>query len=167
MNALILGIDPGAHGALCLYDPLTEQILDMADMPTHTVKQGATLKARIDLYGLAVLVEKFWKCGLAKAVIEEVASSPQMGVGSAFAFGFAAACVQQAVACAGVPLLLVPPAVWKRALRVKATADLDNKDASRQAASMLLPSGQHHWALKKHDGRAEAFLLAYYGSKKQ
>jgi hypothetical protein len=41
----------------------------------------------------------------------------------------------------------------------------ENKDASRQKASMLFPKFAHLWARKKDDGRAEAVLLAHYGSK--
>jgi hypothetical protein len=39
------------------------------------------------------------------------------------------------------------------------------KDGARARASQLIPSAAHHWPLKKHDGRAEAALLAFYASR--
>jgi hypothetical protein len=37
------------------------------------------------------------------------------------------------------------------------------KDGARARASQLLPQHAGHWPLKKHDGRAEAALIALYG----
>jgi hypothetical protein len=37
------------------------------------------------------------------------------------------------------------------------------KDGARARASQLLPAGVQLWPLVKHDGRAEAALLALYG----
>ena len=54
----------------------------------------------------------------------------------------------------------VAPQKWKRALAVPA-----DKDGARARASVLLPKHSGHWPLKKHDGRAEAALIALYGAK--
>jgi hypothetical protein len=50
----------------------------------------------------------------------------------------------------------VPPL----ALRVPA-----EKDGARARASQLIPAGASWWPLVKHDGRAEAALIALYGSR--
>ena len=52
------------------------------------------------------------------------------------------------------------PRRWKRALHVPKA-----KDAARARASQLLPEAAHQWRLRKHDGRAEAALLALYGAR--
>jgi hypothetical protein len=57
-------------------------------------------------------------------------------------------------------MTLVPPRRWKSALQVPAS-----KDAARFRASQLLPQAAHLWPLKKHDGRAEAALLAVFGGR--
>jgi hypothetical protein len=57
-----------------------------------------------------------------------------------------------------VPITIVHPRTWKRALGVPR-----EKDGARARASQLLPAHAHLWPLKKHDGRAEAALIATYG----
>jgi crossover junction endodeoxyribonuclease RuvC len=58
-----------------------------------------------------------------------------------------------------IPYTVVPPVVWKRALMVPA-----GKSAARARASQLLPAAAGYWARVKDDGRAEAALIALYGS---
>jgi hypothetical protein len=48
--------------------------------------------------------------------------------------------------------------VWKKALGVPA-----DKDGARARASQLMPENAWLWPLVKHDGRAEAALIAYWG----
>jgi hypothetical protein len=64
------------------------------------------------------------------------------------------------LASRSVPLTLVPPVRWKRALGVS-----KDKDGCRARASQLLPKAAHQWPLRKHDGRAEAALIALYGAR--
>jgi crossover junction endodeoxyribonuclease RuvC len=42
-----------------------------------------------------------------------------------------------------------------------------DKTASRRLACQKWPAFSHLWARVKDDGRAEAALLAYFGSKEQ
>jgi crossover junction endodeoxyribonuclease RuvC len=84
---------------------------------------------------------------------------PAQGVTSAFNFGFAAGALQGLVAGNAIPMHLVAPLTWKRHYKLSA-----DKDASRRRASQLFPAHSHLWARAKDDGRAEAVLLAYYGS---
>ena len=86
---------------------------------------------------------------------------PAQGVTSSFSFGVVFGAIQQAVACNFYkPALLVTPQRWKGHFGLDS-----NKDASRARASELLPAHAHLWPLKKHDGRAEAALLALYGHR--
>lgn len=152
---LYLGIDPGLSGALAFLDPVNNS-LEVFDMPTHTVKSNGKNKRKIDLHGLAIIIrDRAFKVQV--GVVEEVGAMPGQGVTSMFSFGFSAGCAQMAVAMAQVPLVLVTPRVWKSAMRLKS-----NKDESRRAASRLMPQHAHLWPLVKHDGRAEAALLAQY-----
>lgn len=158
---MILGIDPGASGALALLaigDKGQERIDRVFDMPTHEIKVNGKTKRRLDLYQLARWVDLYCS-GIELAVIEDVHSMPGQGVVSVFSFGFAAGAAQQVVASACIPTLLVSPAKWKN--RLGLTAD---KDGSRRLASMKFPDAAHNWARVKDDGRAEAALLAHYGA---
>jgi crossover junction endodeoxyribonuclease RuvC len=99
------------------------------------------------------------------ATVERVHAMPGQGVTSMFSFGFAAGSLQQALASAEIPVTLVTPASWKAIYGLR--GGRENKDMSRTKASELFPGCEHLWARKKDDGRAEAVLLAHYGSKLQ
>lgn len=153
-----LGIDPGLSGAIALFDPVAND-LDVWDMPTHQVTVNGKKKRQLDLYQLGMLIDNI-KPNIKLAVIEAVSSMPKQGVASVFSFGFSAGAAQAVVAANLIPMVLVPPSVWKR--RYGLSSD---KDASRQRASQLLPKHCSRWPLVKHDGRAEAALLAHYGAQ--
>lgn len=153
---LFIGVDPGLHGAIALYNPDAACPLQIKDVPTHELTVNGKKRLQIDKHKLSLLL----RYPAARAFIEDVHSMPKQGVASSFKFGFVAGCIQQAVVDAGFELVLVPPQVWKR--RFNLTSD---KDASRARASELLPAHAHLWPLKKHDGRAEAALLALYGAR--
>lgn len=154
-----LGIDPGQNGALVIYHPDAKHLI-LLDMPTIEVRVAKTTKRRVDLYQLGNWLD-IHRSMCRGAIIEEVTSSPQMGVASAFSFGFSAGAVQAAVAANAIPIRMVRPQEWKSKFGLLR----QDKDASRLVASRIAPQFAHHWPLKKHDGRAEAFLLAYYGAK--
>lgn len=154
---LALGIDPGVTGALAFYDPYRDA-LEVFDMPTHTVKVNKKDKRRLDLHQLARIVRErrnFVGC----AVVEEVSAMPGQGVTSMFGFGFSAGAAQMALAANEIKYLPVAPITWKRAMKVT-----NDKDATRQRASQLMPKHAINWPLKKHDGRAEASIIAYYAA---
>lgn len=165
MSRAFIGIDPGAGGALallCLRNVGIVPVVDVAtiDMPMHEING----KRRIDLYKLAAVLGA-WRSvyDIQRVTVENVNAMPKQGVSSSFFFGFAAGAVQSAVASAGLPMVLVVPQVWKKLYGLRGGPE--NKDMSRQKASMLFPAHSQQWARKKDDGRAEAVLLAHYGSK--
>ena len=84
---------------------------------------------------------------------------PKQGVSSSFSFGFAAGAAQAMATANAIPIRLVRPNIWKKALKLTG-----GKDASRRLASELFPRYADQWVLKEHDGRAEAALLAYYAA---
>lgn len=153
-----LGIDPGLTGALAFYDPKTGD-LQVWDMPTHEIKVNGKKKNRLDLFGLANIVDPLSQ-EVILAGVEEVGAMPKQGVSSSFNFGFSAGCAQMVVAANAIPLRTVRPAVWKRAMQIGS-----DKARARREASRLLPRHAGLWTLVKHDGRAEAALLAYYMAK--
>lgn len=156
-----LGIDPGLNGALVLYHPDAAH-LTVFDMPTIEVKVGKSVKRKLDLYQLGNWLDVHRNM-VRRAIIEEVTSSPQMGVASAFSFGWSAGAVESAVAANAIPIVKVRPQDWKSAFGLLR----QEKDASRMVASRLVPAFAHHWPLKKNCDRAEAFLLAYWGAKQK
>jgi crossover junction endodeoxyribonuclease RuvC len=154
--SIYLGCDPGAGGALAL---LLDGDLRVADMPTHEIRG----KRRIDLYQLSALIQDWSTHIITQAVVENVGAMPGQSPNGMFAFGFSAGALQSAIAAARIPMTLVVPQVWKKVYGIP--GGRENKDMARQKASMLFPKYAHLWARKKDDGRAEAVLLAHYGSK--
>jgi len=164
-----VGVDPGMSGAFAIWRPSDDMLL-VLDMPTHEING----KNRIDLYRLSHELRGWDSVSrIVQVVVENVNAMPPMrdkfgqqrgaGTASSFAFGFAAGAAQMAVASLDLPMVLVVPQVWKKVYGLRGGAE--NKDLSRQKASMLFPKHAHNWARKKDDGRAEAVLLAHYGSK--
>jgi crossover junction endodeoxyribonuclease RuvC len=153
----IIGIDPGAGGAIALLDETTDQ-LQVWDMPTYSLTINGKPRRVIADYELGRLLRGIKHARL--AVIEKVHSMPKQGVASSFSFGDAFGGVRCAVATLQIPMELVEPSVWKRGLRVSA-----DKDSSRYRASQLFPKYCEFWSKASQDGRAEAALLAYFGLK--
>lgn len=155
---MILGFDPGLDGAFAaLYD----STLSVADMPTNTIKRGGKSKRELDLGQLTALV-KLALAGEdnAHAFVEQVGAMPGQGVSSMFSFGKSYGSILGILAALRVPVTLVPPARWKKALQVP-----QGKDAARHRASQLFPQHAELWPLVKHDGRAESALIAEYGRR--
>lgn len=147
---MILGCDPGATGALAR---LTDggDLLAVADVPIVEVRG----RKRVSAPGLAALLRE-WAPRL--AVIEQVGTRPGEGAVGAFAFGYSAGLIEGACAMAGIPVVFVQPAVWKRGMKV--TAD---KGSSRLMAQRLWPAHAALFARVKDDGRAESALIGFYG----
>ena len=154
---MIIGIDPGLSGAVCL---LGGDRLEVFDLPTIERVVNGKAKRQLDLHSL---VNDLRCCPLSAVkfvLIEQVSAMPGQGVTSSFNFGFTAGAIQGVVTALGFPLRTVHPQVWKRKFGLLGQP----KDASRAEASRRFPAYTGQWPLKKHDGRAEAALLALYGS---
>ena len=151
---LTLGIDPGLTGAVAVLDHDGQPEL-VADLP---VIRDRSL-AWIDGAELQTLIRDAVAGRPCRAVIERVSAMPRQGVASSFTFGVAFGSVLSVVQALHLPLELVTPATWKRALGL--TSD---KRGSLDRARLLFPTADLR--LAKHDGRAEALLLAHYAIRR-
>lgn len=154
----ILGIDPGLHGALALYDPATGD-LSVFDVPTLNVGLKGKRKLIIDEYALARAVDDV-AATVGEVWLEKVGTMPGEGPVGAFSFGRSYGLIR-GICCANfLTIHDVTPQAWKGALKVVA-----NKDHSRQRASALFPRSAHLWPRVKDADRAEAAMIALYGAK--
>ena len=151
---MILGIDPGLSGALAFYDELD---LIIYDIPTLQITRNGKNKRQIDLSGLLRIMGAH---NTHTCFLENVNAMPGQGVSSMFQMGRGYGQIEMGLMACRVPVTYITPQVWKKALSVP-----KDKDGARQRASQLMPQYAHNWDLKKHDGRAEAALIALYGSK--
>ena len=148
---LIVAIDPGLTGALgFLRDGV---FLAVEDMPV-VLKGVGSVKNEVSPQGMKTLIRDRLLPGEAVvSVIEKVGAMPGQGVSSVFSLGDSYGAARAVLATAGFELVQVHPATWKKYFKL--TAD---KELSRALATRLFPAAPLH--LKKHDGRAEALLLA-------
>lgn len=156
----IIAIDPGLEGAVAVYDPSAKKLVTVWEIPTIVVQKGRKREQRIDAVKLGTwLTEAIVEYGVSDIVLEEVHSSPQMGVKSAFSFGRTFGKIETVCELYGPKLHRVSPAVWKARMVVKG-----DKKQSVLAAQKLF--GVNPWFNRiSYDGRAEAALLAVYAAR--
>jgi crossover junction endodeoxyribonuclease RuvC len=149
----ILGIDPGLTGAIAYMDGFGG-LLDVIDLP---VIRDGTL-AWIDGDALqSWLLSTFVSTGqnTRTAWIERVHAMPRQGVSSSFTFGVTFGSILGVLRARQIPIQFVPPFKWKRALGLS-----KDKRASLDKARLLYPNADLR--LAKHEGRAEAILIAHW-----
>ena len=142
-----MGVDPGANGGIAW----------ITDGKACVEKMPDTLQ---DLWELIRDITNHPRSSLDgrkyKAYIEQVSSSPQMGVVSAFSFGRGYGNLEMAFTAAGIPFERVRPQVWQKALGCMTKGD---KNVSKRKAQELFPDR------KITHATADALLIAHYGTK--
>ena len=136
----IIGIDPGTNGGIAWITggkPCVEKMPD-------------TLQ---DLWELLRDIASGGNC---HTYIEQVHSSPQMGVKSAFTFGNGFGHLEMALTATGIPFTRIRPQVWQKELGCLTKGD---KNVTKRKAQELFPS------LKVTHATADALLIAKYGTK--
>lgn len=158
----IIGIDPGASGAIAFYSTDT-RTLAVIDMPVVEVKRGKRDVRHVDAIQLSREIDS--RLGMllrpedVHAYVEKVGSMPGQGVASMFAFGRSAGVIEGVLAGLGVAHTLVPPKTW-----IQYCAVVGGKDGSLARARQMFPAYLKFFERKMDDGRADAALLAYYGA---
>ncbi|USN13843.1 ribonuclease H [Brevundimonas phage vB_BpoS-Kabachok] len=145
----IIGIDPGKNGALALIDTEVWTVA-ITDMPKEPGKGG---KEAVSPAGVARL---FDATAPDHVYIEDVWSSPQMGVVSAFNFGRNLGILEGASASRAM-LTKVRPQEWKTLTKTP-----KDKNEARRRAMQVFPCAYDLFARVKDDGRAEAAMIAFY-----
>lgn len=155
----VLGIDPGMKGALALLSLRSHKICEIFDMP---VTDG-----RVDAARLALIVGMCQLRGTIVAAVELVSSMPRQA--GAFNFGVSAGVVHGVLGALGVPMVLIPPGVWKPACglrRLTNESQAQNKSRARALAQKLWPESAGLFARVKNDGRAESCSIAHHYAQK-
>lgn len=175
---LVLGIDPGVNGALCVVRHPRggrPRIVDCIDVPRDD--DGVEPNAVIDF---------IQRANPDAAYIERVSAMPSlpdprdprkvrrgMGATSAFNFGAAVGTLRTCVRGLGVDLRKVEPVSWKKLYGLSSRDPLTKqklsvnevKEASRRKALSFFENAEDFVKLVKHHNRAESALIAYYGLK--
>ena len=148
----IAGIDPGATGAVTVYDT-DLGTLETFDTPVAEVKVGTRNVSRILP---AAFARQLKLHGVDCAALERVHAMPKQGLSSTFAFGHCYGVMEGTLAALGIPYDLIEPQAWQKAAKVPA-----GKDGSRTRASQLFPAYAELFARKSDHGRSDSALIAY------
>jgi crossover junction endodeoxyribonuclease RuvC len=160
---LYLGIDPGLNGAIAIIDH-NLNIIDLMDCPVNKIKTGKskivnlkkTEQIKTEVNG-KVIYEVLLKYRGACCVIEKAQAMPQQGVVSMFNYGLGYGKYVMGMESLDMTYKEVPPGLWKSKFNLSS-----DKEESTELARKLLDKEGKYVYLKKHDGRAEALLLALY-----
>ena len=158
MSEWIIGIDPGQDGAMVLLAPEGRGV-------TATIVQS---KGLTDTDTVLTLNE-WWVLvhglggGRGHAFIERVSSSPQMGVKSAFSFGYSYGVQRACLLAAGIPFDDVVPSKWQKPFGLirkdKDEPITQKKNRHKAKAQQLFPG------IKVTHAIADALLIAEYGRR--
>ena len=160
---LIIGIDPGINGAICLFKD--GKIVDVFEMPKMAV--GKKNKSQVNASQIFNEIQKAVE-GEDKtkviAVIEQVSAMPGQGVTSMFNFGQSFGILKGICSAMQLPIFFVRPAKWKKYFNLINT----EKDASRTRAIEIFPYFSSNLSKKKDANKADAILIAsfYYETYK-
>lgn len=146
----IMGVDPGASGAIAFYYTDNIHVISAYDVPIVGKEINASALAEIIKTHSPEL-----------AVVEIVHSMPKQGVSSSFNFGVAYGVAKGVIGALNVRRVDVSPTKWKKYFGLSA-----DKEEARSLAIRHWPRSDH-FRRKKDHGRAEAALLALYGAKTQ
>lgn len=152
----VIGIDPGLSGAIAFYDTV-EGVIEIADMPTVELVRNGKKKREVSAVLLSNILTRH---KVDAAFLERVNAMAGQGVTSVFSFGRSSGMVEGILAAYDIPTTLVTPQAWQKAVGQRA-----GKDGSRERAMQLFPAQADLFQRKKDDGRSDAALIAYYGSK--
>jgi crossover junction endodeoxyribonuclease RuvC len=156
----VIGIDPGVNGALALV--IEGQLHTVVDMPTFEVTKNGKKSQVVNAYELTSILSEWESFGIwpgGRVVIESIGAMPKQGVATMFAMGRNYGTVEGVVCALDLPISYTRPNEWKK----RAGLLRQDKGASRRLATQTWPKHSDDFRLVKHDGRAEAALIAVYG----
>lgn len=140
---MILGIDPGSKGGICLLDPFgciveMDKMVSIHDFPPLN--------------------------GVKKCIIEKCQSRPGQGIQAMFNYGVHFGEILGLLAAHKVPHVLVNPRRWQSKMLGKFNKG-ESKKAAYAKAKQLWPSASFVpvGGKKTHDGIVDACLIAEYG----
>ena len=152
-----IGVDCGLTGAIAIVrDGI--QLVDLMDMPTVSNGKGTKVSRSVDGAAIANYLSEFLgrhPTDYIAVAVEKTASMPGQGLASTYSMGHSRGIVEGVVQAKRLPLHLVAPAQWKRAMGLTSDKELVRGEMLRQFPSAPITR-------KKDHDRAEAIALALY-----
>jgi crossover junction endodeoxyribonuclease RuvC len=155
---MYIGIAPGLSGALAVLAH-DGTLVSVHDTPILTLQVARGTRHEYDVPGLVSLLAPY-RAPQSHVIIEEAQAMPGQGTRSMFTCGLGFGVWLGLLAALGLAYTRVRPGVWKRHLGLSG-----DKEQARLRAQQLFPGADLR--LRKHHGRAESLLLAWYGWKRR
>lgn len=165
--SIVVGIDPGATGALALYDTDTKRIIAMHDMPVWYQVVSNKKRKRLDPIAIADLFDTFELMGAELIVMEAVGGRPRQSATHAFTFGYGVGMLYMAAIYSRIIIETVPPGHWKKVMNVPGKTKADDTAIMYRADEMFPEDREMFRGVnggKKID-RAEAAMMAKFGAE--
>ena len=152
---IIIGIDPGVSGAICI---LTDgKITELYEMPTMI--DGKKNKKQVNGAEVTNIINKeLVNEKDINVVIEHVSAMPGQGVTSMFNFGQSFGVLKGICAAIKLPVHFIRPVKWKKHFNLINT----EKDASRTKVIEFFPYISSKISKKKDANKADAILIARF-----
>lgn len=154
MTTIVLGIDPGANGAIAILSSAGE-LLEVVDMPATLEANGRRAT------NAPLLAEIIAKSHAGRIFCEFVAARPTDAKVAAFAFGRARGVIEGIAGAYDLPIVWLTPPTWKRFAGVP--PGKENKDVARSQAIARWPAQAGLFARKGDVDRAEAAFIGAAG----
>jgi crossover junction endodeoxyribonuclease RuvC len=158
MDAVVLGIDPGGHGAISGHNE-SGGLLWVVDMPSTREANGRTAT------NAPLLASILARTHARVAFCEFVGARPTDARVAAFAFGRARGVIEGVCGALSIPIVFIAPPVWKRMADIPPGAD--NKDLARSRAIAKWPGHAELFRRKCDVDRAEAALIGWAGLQRE
>lgn len=159
---MLIAIDPGIRGAIARIDH--NGGADVCDMPIRPKQGNGKIRNEVDPKALQALLRELAPADEKGLVVMEALNTFAGGsVQTMGSLEATKAVITTVCELTGFDVALVSPKEWQRFFGIKKTPSEDTKTQSLRIARQLF--GQHLCPLAKHDGRADALLIARYGQR--
>ncbi|CAI5960829.1 unnamed protein product, partial [Closterium sp. NIES-65] len=155
---------PGADSANGLEEGRSTVYGQIHDVPYELVSVGASNRKRHCAQAIAALLHQLPPAPVRLAYVEQARPFPSDGKQGWYGCGFGFGVWMGVLAASGFEVTAVTSVRWKAAIRSQASLAFTSKEDSRQLALSLFPSLATQLKRKKDHGRAEALLIATYGT---
>jgi len=158
---LIIGIDPGLSGGIAVIKD--SGFTEVDPFPTQEITVNGKTRREYDRTALLAIITRYSIQG-AKAFVERQWARKTDGVSSCFTTGKGYGEILMALTACMVPVEVPTPTTWRKGLSMGLSGPpRDLKLASLKKARDMFPQCAER--IGKHDGMAEALLIAEYGRR--
>ncbi|CAI7825214.1 unnamed protein product, partial [Closterium sp. NIES-53] len=157
-------MSPGGDGADGLEEGRAMVYGQIHDVPYELVSVGVSNRKRHSAQAIASLLHQLPPAPVRLAYVEQARPFPSDGKQGWYGCGFGFGVWMGVLAASGFEVTTVTSVRWKAAIRSQGSLPFTSKEDSRQLALSLFPSLAAQLKRKKDHGRAEALLIATYGT---